>query len=139
MTYLLDTHCLVWFLTERYDYLPQSIVEDLLYFANNYAVSEMSIVEIIQLQQNKKITLTRTPHEVREILKRQNISILPLSDGIIDAFHQLPVPILSSERHADPFDRLIISTALKHRRRLVSHDHRFPWYQKHCKLDLQYF
>lgn len=139
MTYLLDTHCLVWILSGRHEELPKSVAEDIQYYANSYAISEMTLVEIIQLQQRGKFSLMMTPKEIREQMDFLNISILPLSDGVIDTFYRLPVPTLSNERHADPFDRLIISTALKHRRRLVSHDHRFPWYQKHCKLDLQYF
>lgn len=139
MTFLLDTHCIVWMLIGKHDKLPLSVAEDLAYYANNYAISDITLVEIVQLQQNGKISLGLTPEEIRHQLDIYNISTIPLSDGIIDTFYRLPVPTLSNERHADPFDRLIISTALKHRRRLVSHDHRFPWYQKHCKLDLQYF
>ena len=139
MTYLLDTHCIVWLLTKRESLLPGAVVEDILYYANNYAVSEISLVEIVQLQQKGSLGMAPTPKDLREKLGYLNIGILPVNDRVIDAFYDLSLPPLSDGKHSDPFDRIIISTAICNRRRLVSHDHRFLWYANHCRLDLLYF
>ena len=139
MTYLLDTHCLVWLLSGHSDYLPKNIEEDIVFYTNSYAVSEMTLVEIVQLRHKGNFELNITPKELRKNLDYLNISVIPLSDGIIYTFHLLPIPTLKNTKHSDPFDRLIISTAIKSKRRLASHDSRFPWYKEHCKLDLLSF
>ena len=139
MTYLLDTHCIVWLLTKRESSLPGTVVDDIRYYANNYAVSEMSLVEIVQLQQKGSIGMAPSPKELREKLEYLNIGVLPVSGRVIDTFYELPMPPQSDGKHSDPFDRVIISTAICNRRRLVSHDRRFVWYANHYRLDLLYF
>ena len=68
MTYLLDTHCLVWLLSGHSDYLSKNIEEDIVFYTNNYAVSEMTLVEIVQLQHKGNFELNITPKELRKIL-----------------------------------------------------------------------
>ncbi|MBR3986389.1 MAG: type II toxin-antitoxin system VapC family toxin [Bacteroidales bacterium] len=138
MTYLLDTHSLVWLLTDEGD-IPLTVMEDISYYQNNYAVSEVTLYEIIQLQHKGSITLKQSPDELKKKLDSLNISILPVSDRILNQFYDLPTPMIEGKRHSDPFDQIIIATALVCRRRVVSADHCFKWYRDNKRLDLLYY
>lgn len=139
MTYLLDTHTLVWLLTGHTNRIPASVVSDIQYYANNYAISEVSLYEIIQLQHKGNIVLNQRPEELRAKLDYLNINILPVTEKILGQFYDLPTPVIGKTKHSDPFDQIIIATAIKCRRQLVSADMCFPWYKEHCNLDLLYY
>lgn len=139
MTYLLDTHTLVWLLTGHTNKIPSNVVSDIQYYANNYAISEVTLYEIVQLQHKGSIILNQRPDELKEKLDYLNIAILPVTNKILEQFYDLPTPTIGESKHSDPFDQLIIATALKCRRRLVSADTCFPWYKEHCQLDLLYY
>ena len=136
MNYLLDTHCIAWFFTGRHDLLPDDVVDDLLYYGNNYAVSEMSIVELFQLRQVGRLDLVQRPTELRNNLEYMNMEILPVTTRTMEVFCDLPQPAFNDGRHTDPFDRIIIATAINYGRTLISHDRRFPYYAEHADLSL---
>lgn len=138
MTYLFDTHTLIWLLSDS-GKVPANIVDDIAYYSNNYAISEVSLYEVIQLQHKGSITLKQRPDELKKLLAYLNISILPVSDKILNQFYELPTPIIDGEKHSDPFDQLIIATALVCRRRVISADHCFKWYRDNRRLDLLYY
>ena len=136
MRYLLDTHAAVWLLSADQERLPEHIRNSILYCEDTFAISEISIVEIIQLQQRKRIELRYRPNTIRTIIEENNIEIIPLSDDILERFFDLPMPTINGSLHGDPFDRLIIATALRRGLTLVSSDSKFPWYQANCGLHL---
>lgn len=51
MRYLLDTHALIWLITHNENRLPVSLCDSMKYYEDEFAISEMSLIEIIQLQQ----------------------------------------------------------------------------------------
>ena len=51
MRYLLDTHALVWLVSHEESRLPESLRDSIRYYEDEFAISEISLVEIIQLQQ----------------------------------------------------------------------------------------
>lgn len=137
MKFLLNTHALVWLLSSNCKGLPIDIRESIIYCEDVYFVSEISLIEIIQLQQGKKIDLKYSPSTIRDIIEQNNIMILPVTEDILDKFYTLPIPVINGSSHSDPFDRLIISTALRRGLTLISADMKFPWYEEHCKLQLR--
>lgn len=136
MRYLLDTHAVIWLLTKD-SKLPKDILESVTYCEDDFCVSEMSLIEIVQLQQGGKLDSVNRPEVVRKTLVNiLNIRIEPVADDIIGRFYDLPMPMTSKGKHSDPFDRLIIATALKRNLTLVSADGKFPWYRDNCGLRL---
>lgn len=53
-SYLLDTHIVIWLLSND-KRLDNSIREDIVYYQHQYHVSQFSLLEIVQLQQLKRI------------------------------------------------------------------------------------
>lgn len=135
MRYLLDTHALIWLITHNENRLPVSLCDSMKYYEDEFAISEMSLIEIIQLQQIGRLEANR-PDKVRSVVSDNGISIINVSPGILETFYDLPIPTIGKKNHSDPFDRIIIATALRRGLTLVSHDEKFPWYKSHCRLNL---
>ena len=47
MRYLLDTHALVWLVSHEESRLPESLRDSIRYYEDEFAISEISLVEII--------------------------------------------------------------------------------------------
>lgn len=135
MRYLLDTHALVWLITSKENQLPESLIDSLTYYEDSFAVSEQSLIEIVQLQQIGRLDANR-PQKLRSTVEDSGIDIIPIDTDILEAFYDLPMPTINRKRHSDPFDRVIIATALRRGMTLVSRDEKFPWYRDHCRLRL---
>ncbi len=135
MRYLLDTHTLIWLMTDD-NRLPEQVKESVLYCQDDYSVSSLSLIEILQLQQGGKITFRDRPATVSRLLSEMNINIEPVSVDILDHLYDIDIPRTPFGSHSDPFDRIIIATAIKRNMTLVSADTKFPWYQQHCGLHL---
>lgn len=136
MRYLLDTHAVIWLLSSEDKKLPNIIRESILYCEDSFFLSEISLIEIIQLQQKERIAFNYRPNTTRAIIEENNIVILPPSGDILESFFNLPLPSINGKLHSDPFDRIIISTAIRRDLTIVSADSKFPWYKKHCGLNL---
>lgn len=101
MRYLLDTHVLLWWLTD-----PEKIKNDAQEIIRNRAsdifVSSASLWEMAIKKSIGKLTL---PHNLLETIASENFKLLPImpdeSLGVAD------LPFL----HSDPFDRLLIIQA----------------------------
>lgn len=135
MRYLLDTHTLIWLMTDD-NRLPEQVKESVLYCQDDYSVSSLSLIEILQLQQGGKITFRDRPATVSRLLSEMNINIEPVSVDILDHLYDIDIPRTPFGSHSDPFDRIIIATAIKRNMTLVSADTKFPWYQQRCGLHL---
>ena len=93
----------------------------------------MSVVEIIHLQQCKKIDLPLSGKKLFASLDRMNIYTMPLTDGTLI---ELSAMEIDRSLHSDPFDRAIIATAIDRGLTLISSDSKFEWYADHCGLQL---
>ena len=136
MKYLLDTHAVIWLLSAEEEKLPKQLRESLFYCEDDFYISEITLIEIIQLQQRQRIKFQNRPRSSRATIEDNNIKILPVSNDILERFYDLPIPSINGTQHADPFDRIIISTAITRDMSLISADGKFPWYQQHCALTL---
>ena len=135
MRYLLDTHALVWLISHEEARLPESLRDSIKYYEDEFAISEISLVEIIQLQQIGRLEANR-PDKIRSVVEANGIAILHIAPDIMETFYDLPMPDIAGRTHSDPFDRIIIATALRRGYTLVSHDTKFPWYKEHCRLPI---
>jgi PIN domain nuclease of toxin-antitoxin system len=103
---LLDTHILLWAILEPHR-LPASLREDFGRSDVRWFVSQVSWWEIQVKHDLGKLPLSESPRELRErILSDGGFAPAPLQDEAIFLLGRLP-PI-----HRDPFDRILVSTAI---------------------------
>jgi PIN domain nuclease of toxin-antitoxin system len=119
---VLDTHIWLWLVNANFDCFPSSWLP---HFerADRLAVSPLSCYEIALAQQRGRLELDCTPDEwFEQALLLANIELLPLTSAIATRSVKL------SPIHKDPFDRLIIATALEYEAKLASIDGFFSQY-----------
>lgn len=119
---VLDTHIWFWFITQDFDRFPnhwREIIET----ATEVGVSPVSCYEIALAQQRGRLELPCAVDQwFEEALEPSGIVLFPLTAKIAyQAVNLSPI-------HRDPFDRLIIATALAHQARLSSIDGVFAQY-----------
>ena len=115
MKLLLDTHAAVWLL--QGDPRLGSAARRALSSgdAEPPYVSDIVLLEISLLVGSGRVVPGVTPPA---FLRRfaAELQVLPIDAEIAAAVPELPLP------HADPFDRVIVATAMRHRLRLVTRD-----------------
>jgi PIN domain nuclease of toxin-antitoxin system len=119
---VLDTHIWFWFVNQEFARFP-SAWRDQIEWADRVGVSPVSCYEIALAQDRKRLEL---PCETRkwftDALAPAGIELVPVTPEIAARAVSL------SPVHRDPFDRLIIATALEHGARLASIDNLFSQY-----------
>ena len=121
MNLLLDTHCLI-YLLEGSDKLPEKIKTVIFSKENNKAISVISLFEIAIKSNIKKLKLSLTIEQIELMLLTTGIDIIPVKTSHLQ--------YLSSNQfyHKDPFDKLILSTAVVDEYILLSKDKEFASY-----------
>ena len=122
MKFLLDTHALLWFLRGD-DRLSPRAREAIESMDNTRVLSDASIWEISIKQSLGKLKLAE-PFESRltQALHRNVIDSLPIERSHLLGVSRLPF------YHRDPFDRLIIATALVENLPVLTDDSHFSAY-----------
>lgn len=119
MTYLLDTHTLIWFVegNARLSQTARAIIADM---SNVCFVSTVSLWEIAIKISSDKLTLSRPFGDliVRQ-LQQDEIGVLPVLSNHLLAAASLPFP---QHGHRDPFDRMLVCQALSEDLILISAD-----------------
>lgn len=106
MQYLLDTHVIIWLTgVDEWKLSPKS-KEIILHGQNDLYLSVVSIWEIALKVNKNKLNLGISMEELIEKIIKSGINITSLSTLYILGLASLP------NFHSDPFDRLIVSTAL---------------------------
>ena len=125
MIYLVDTQIVIWFLLFDDNLIPP--IYDLLIDANNSIfVSQVSLFEIAIKQTIGKLPeLDKSISELTEIIINDGFEILPLQNAHLAEY--ATVPLLPN--HKDPFDRLIIATAISEGLPIISADEKFSLYE----------
>lgn len=121
-TIILDTHIWLWYSNGDFDRFPdrwRSRIE----FADRVGVATVSCFEIALAHKKGRIQLSCTLEDwFQEALAPAGILLLPLTPEIATlAVNLSPV-------HKDPFDRIIIATALRYQANLASIDTVFSRY-----------
>jgi len=116
---VLDTHILLWLVNSNFDQFP-SAWRDRFESAQRLGVSPLSCYEIAFAQKRGRLELTSSAEEwFQGALTNAKIELLPITPAIAArAVHLSPI-------HKDPFDRIIIATALEYRAKLASIDNLF--------------
>lgn len=128
MRYLLDTHVLIWFITQDSQLKP-TIKAVLFDQTNEFYVSHESLREIvIKAKLNKpdfKLLQGITISDIA-ITLQETLGVKLLASKVMH-MRQLEelIPI-----HNDPFDHLLICQAITENLILISHDGNFPLYQE---------
>jgi PIN domain nuclease of toxin-antitoxin system len=124
MTFLIDTQILIWFQLNDAK-LKKSIVEILGDFENTIYVSQVSLLEIAVKQSIGKLPeLTKSIQLLTNLIQSDGFEILTIKNDHISTYHKVPL----FENHRDPFDRLLIATALSENINLISADEKFKFY-----------
>lgn len=117
MTYLLDTHALLWAIAEP-EKLSEKAREILLRPDTHVVVSAVNLWEISLKYRLGKLEMTHlVPEQIPGICKLMDIEVLPLEPESCATYHQLPPGF-----HKDPFDRMLIWLAIRKGYILISKD-----------------
>ena len=118
---LLDTHALLWLLTDRAQ-LSQR-VQTFLLSVDSLCVSVVSLWEIAILQSLKRVTLSGTMEDLFDATERDlDAHIIHIDAVSLGRLAKLP------SHHRDPFDRLIVCQALSGGYPVVTKDVLFEKY-----------
>lgn len=121
---VLDTHIWIWFITQEFERFPahwREVIET----SEIVGVSPVSCYEVALAQQRGRLQLPCTTELwLQEALEPSGITLFTLTAQIAyEAVNLSPV-------HKDPFDRLIIATALVYKAKLASMDNLFSQYSE---------
>jgi PIN domain nuclease of toxin-antitoxin system len=118
----LDTHIWFWWINEEYHRFPASWLTRI-ENAEKVFVSPVSCFEIALAKQRGRLALPCDVNDwLRDALNPAGIELLPMTAEIATRAVSL------SPIHKDPFDRIIIASALEHNAQLASIDGNFPLY-----------
>ena len=119
MRLLLDTHALLWWLTddERLGSQARELIEN---SSNDVLVSVVSLWEVVVKVRVGK--LRADIKEISEAMQQQGFAFLGINAAHLSILEGLPM------RHRDPFDHLLISQAIAEDAIFISEDRNTPQY-----------
>jgi PIN domain nuclease of toxin-antitoxin system len=120
---VLDTHIWLWLINANFDQFP-SHWRDSIEAAPRVGISPISCYEIALAHRKGRIRLPFTAQEWFRRALAPGIELFPLTEAIASRSVEL------SPVHKDPFDRLIIATALEYGAKLASVDSLFSQYSE---------
>ena len=118
---LLDTHALIWFL-EGDKQLSTNSRDAILNPLNKKYISIASLWEIAIKISLKKLYFDGNTAEILNLVEYNSIELLSILPKHISALELLPY------HHRDPFDRILIATAMAENMHIVSVDEMFHAY-----------
>ena len=122
MSYLLDTHVVLWLLTDP-TRLGSAKVEQLASFSERLSVSAASAWEMAIKQSNGKLALPGPAESwLPGVFDEFGFDLLPITVDDALAVRALPW------HHRDPFDRLLVAQAKRRGMTLVTRDPRLAEY-----------
>jgi PIN domain nuclease of toxin-antitoxin system len=122
--YLIDTQILIWYqLNDRK--LRADTLKLLKNRQNKIFVSQVTLFEIAIKQKLGKLPdLNISIDKLIETIEGDDFEILSIKDGHISSYDAIPL----FDEHRDPFDRLILATALYENMPVISADEKFKLY-----------
>jgi len=123
MNYLIDTHILIWAITDI-SKLSDQVRYKLEDSKNTIIVSSVSFWEISMKYSYGKLQLNNLfPEQLPDLVKDMGFSSIPLNAEIAASYHDLRL-----QYHKDPFDRMLIWQAIRNNYTLISNDDRIKQY-----------
>lgn len=127
MSYLVDTHYLLWSLIEP-SHVPSRTVQILMSPQSTKYVSKISLWEIALKYSIGKLKLEGvTPEDILETSVESGFKVLDIAEEDIVTSHRLPFV----ENHGDPFDRLLVWQCIRNAVVLLTADARLKQYERH--------
>ncbi|MBC3787831.1 type II toxin-antitoxin system VapC family toxin [Spirosoma utsteinense] len=128
MSFLLDTEVLLWFIEGNDRLLETNRLK--IQTADTIYVSQISLFEVAIKTKVGKLSIKRGLAGLLQDMMLENIQILPLQNEHIAAYDQIPF----FDDHRDPFDRLILATALHEGWPVMTADPKFSWYKDQIEV-----
>ncbi|MCL1987507.1 MAG: type II toxin-antitoxin system VapC family toxin [Firmicutes bacterium] len=125
MKYLLDTHVIIWLAGVDAWKLSQKSKDVLFNNGNNLSISVVSLWEIAIKMNNNKLNLGISLEELADKAQQSKIDILPIKLEYLFGLSKLPF------YHKDPFDRILISTAICENMVILTADENIQKYDVH--------
>ena len=125
MTYLLDTHTLLWSIgqSRRLSGTAQDLIRDR---SNDIVVSSVSLWEIsLKYGIGKLVLGSMAPDDVPVHCESLGLRIVHLESADASTYHMLPRMV----EHRDPFDRMLVHQCIRMRAILVTRDARLACYE----------
>ena len=119
MSYLLDTHTLLWWLDEN----PMLSTEATTIISSPQNIIFVSAVSAWEISIKKAIGKLEAPDNLEEAIAYNNF--IPLEITIKDGNLAGKLP----NYHNDPFDRMLIAQAMNNNLTLITRDSKIPQYQ----------
>ncbi len=121
MTYLLDTHVLIWYMQGN-SQLARNFIVEIQNSENVILFSKASLWEIAIKVSIGKLKLETSFFELKKYLESNYFLELEFDYNDLQQLISLPF------HHQDPFDRLIISQAINRDLTVISDDNKFQLY-----------
>jgi PIN domain nuclease of toxin-antitoxin system len=121
MRYLLDTHAIIWLIDES-PKMPQGIKDIIINPQNQIFISSVSLWEIAIKLNLGKLDLKMGLNELLSSIRRSEIIVLQIEDAYLQGLSSLPFI------HKDPFDRLIITSAITENLTIITTDENIQKY-----------
>jgi PIN domain nuclease of toxin-antitoxin system len=115
MKYLLDTHAVIWYLEDS-SQLPPNTKEIIDKNENRICLSSVSLWEIAIKISLGKLKLIMPLHEIFDNIEKGDFEVLQIENDYLRILSVLPFI------HKDPFDRLLIATALAENLTIITAD-----------------
>jgi PIN domain nuclease of toxin-antitoxin system len=124
MKILLDTHTLLWFIEgdSQLSQKAKKLIED---SENRVYVSFISFFEMSIKLKIGKLHLTKSLKEIYQDTLTAGIEIMDLDFNHIETYQSVPL----YPDHRDPFDRILIATALHENLPIITIDEKFENYK----------
>jgi len=121
MMYLLDTHAVIWYFEDSQKF-PQKTVGLVDNPENSVFISSVSLWEIAIKMNLGKLELKTSFDELLDAVSTSDFEILQIEDDYLKRLSTLP------NIHKDPFDRLIIASAIAEDLAIVTADENIQRY-----------
>lgn len=124
MACLLDTHTILWSLGQHHKLSEKvrTIIEDTesICYASYISFFEMAIKK-----KTGKLELLYPISQYYEETKKLSIQLLTIKPEYLDFYDELPL----LDNHRDPFDRMLVATAIAENLKVLTIDEKFRLYQ----------
>lgn len=123
MAYLLDTHTILWTLDHHHKLsrTAKKIIEDI--NSTCYA-SAVSFFEMVIKSKTGKLELSQPVSLYYYAVQRIGMKMLPIKPEYLDCYDDLQL----WNNHRDPFDRMLIATAIAENLCIITIDEKFQLY-----------
>jgi PIN domain nuclease of toxin-antitoxin system len=128
--YILDTHYLIWF-QENNSQIPKPVLEIIENPLNIILFSQISLFELEIKQKIGKLPhFSATVEDVNNQALKDGFTFLSIQNAHIFRYKDVPL----FENHRDPFDRLLVATAIDEKAIIISADEKFKLYRDLVKV-----